>query len=256
MEETRNTPALILNRQPYREHDSLVTVYTSNYGKLSLVARGTQKLQSKLAGHLEPLTLADIMIINGKGRDYIGSAVNREIYSSIREDLNKLYYAGQVLNIFNRLVRDNQADARLFFLLQRWLEVLNEFTRETPNPARPQAEFRNRDGELLYAFLAWRLASELGYQPEIYHCLSCGQIIKSGVNYFSLSGGGIICGHCFTQQRQKEGVDKLLTISDDCVKIIRFIMNNKLKMAEKLKIDSKLAKEVYYLTRNFMDYQF
>ena len=248
MEETRNTAAFILNRQPYRENDSLVTVYTADAGKLSLIARGTKKLRSKLAGHLEPITLADIMIIRGKSRDYIGSALTRVSYQGIREDLNKLYYAGQALSLFSRLVKENQADERLFFLLSRWLEALDE---------SPQAEFRKQDGELLLSFFVLRLASELGYKPEIHSCLSCAKTIEPGRNYFSLLGGGIICGSCFDTNRQKEPSDlNFLTISDNCVKIIRFIMDNRFKMAEKLKIERKLAKELYNLVSRFLDFRF
>ena len=247
MEETRNTAAFILNRQPYRENDALVTVYTADSGKLFLWARGVKKLKSKLAGHIEPLTMADIMIIRGKSRDYIGSAVTRESYLGIREDLNKLYYAGQALSLFNRLVKESQADERLFFLLGRWLEALNDSS----------VEFRKQDGELLLSFFILRLASELGYKPEVSKCLSGGEDIKPGQNYFSLMGGGIVCGKCFEASRGQESFSQgFLTISDNCVKIIRFIMDNKFKMAGKLKIERKLAKELYGLVSNFLDFRF
>lgn len=257
MEETRNTAAFILNRQPYRESDSLVTVYTADAGKLFLLARGTKKLKSKLAGHLEPLTLADIMIIRGKSRDYIGSAITRETYPGVREDLNKLYYAGQALSLFNRLVKENQADERLFFLLGRWLETLNEFSVEAKDESNHYSGFRKQDGELLLSFFILRLAAELGYKPEISKCLSCGKNILPGQNFFSLMEGGIICGACFADIRKK-GIseNEFLTISDNCVKIVRFIMDNGLKMTGKLKIERKLAKELYNLTTRFLDFRF
>ena len=47
MEETYNTKAIILNRQPFRERDSRVTIFSLERGKLILVARGTKKITSK-----------------------------------------------------------------------------------------------------------------------------------------------------------------------------------------------------------------
>lgn len=261
MEGSKNTLALILNRQPYREYDSLVTIYTPDYGKLILVARGLKKLQSKLAGHLEPLTLADIMIISGKGRDYVGAALGREIYSGLRGDLNKLYYAGQAVKIFSQLVRDSQADPRLFFLLTDWLAVLNNFSVSSIStisepPSLP--DFSREDGELLLAFFIIKFLTELGYQPEMYKCVGCGQPVKPGKNYFSLMKGGIVCDVCLDNERQNDQLvsNSLLTISDDCVKIIRFIMNNKLDQAEKLRINKKLIRELASLVNNFLLFNF
>ncbi|MFA5184380.1 MAG: DNA repair protein RecO [Patescibacteria group bacterium] len=245
MDGTKNTVALILNRQLYREHDSLVTAYTPDYGKLSLVARGAQKLGSKLAGHIEPLTMADIMIIPGKGFDYVGSAVSRNVYTSIRQDLNKLYYAGQALQILHQRVKENQADAPLFFLISEWLDILDARTC-----------CRADQGELLLSFFIWRLMAELGYQPELYRCLDCHRPISPGQNYFHLLKGGLICLNCFEAEKGAPDFNGnyLLTISDNCVKILRFIMEKNFLQLEKLRIETKLAKESLKLAKSFQSF--
>jgi DNA repair protein RecO (recombination protein O) len=168
MDETKHSSAIILNRSDYRESDSLITVYTKDFGKLSLVARGTKKIQSKLAGHLEPISLADILIIKGRGFDYIGSALTQNAFLKLKDNLNKLYYAGQAFNWFNRLVKDDQPDERLFFLLSYWLEVLDNYS---------PAEFTKENGELFFIFFALKLLAELGYRPEMYECLNCREKI-------------------------------------------------------------------------------
>lgn len=247
MDETKNTPALILNRQDYKENDSLVTVYTPLYGKLTLVARGTKKLSSKLAGHIEPLTLADLMIVKGKGFDYIGAAITRAAYLGTREDLNKLYYAGQALNLFGRLTKENQSDERLFFLLVRWLEILNDFSG-----------FKREDGELVLAFFTVKFLAELGYKPEMYKCLECQEAVSPGNNYFNLLNGGLVCGGCFEKDRLATGIPKveLLTITDNCIKLMRFMVDNRFQSAEKLKIDNKILKELNGLLDKFIKFHF
>ncbi|MFA5155342.1 MAG: DNA repair protein RecO [Patescibacteria group bacterium] len=247
MENTRTTAALILNRQPYREADSLVTVYSPSAGKLSLVARGTQKPGSKLAGHLEPLTLSDIMIVAGKGFDYLAGASGRKFYQGIRNDLNKLYYAGQALRILNQRVGENQAEECLFFLLADWLNALECL-----------AGFRAEQGDLFLSFFIWRLLVELGYQPEIYRCLDCHKPIEPGLNYFHLLKGGLICPDCFLadQKRPDFNSNYLLTVSDNCVKMIRFILGYSLAEITKVRIDKKTNKEIIDLARRFLDYNF
>lgn len=256
MDETKNTVALILNRRAYWEDDSLVTVYSPKFGKLNLVARGAQKLQSKLAGHIEPLTLADIMIIRGKGYDYVGSAITRESYASIRSDLNKLYYAGQAFSLFDKFVKENQTDERLFFLTINCLEVLNNFFDNSDHVVSGASDLNKESGKLLFSFFALKFLSELGYQPEMFKCLICGERIKPGKNYFNLISGGIMCYSCFTKESVKidSGELKVLTISDNCVKIIRYIISNDLYSWEKLKVDKRLIKELSLLVNNFVKF--
>jgi len=247
MDETKHSPAIILNRSDYRESDSLITAYTRDFGKLVLVARGTKKIKSKLAGHLEPISLADILIIKGKGFDYVGSALCRDAFLNLKDNLNKIYYAGRAISWFNRLVKEAQKDERLFYLLYRWLEVLDNY---------PGDEFTKESGELYFTFFALKLLSELGYKPEMYECLNCRKKIEPGKNYFNLKNGGLICGDCIEQERAAQGINQaeLLTISDNCIKLMRFIMDNKLDVAKKLKLDKRVIKELSVLTINFLNF--
>ncbi len=248
MDETRHSSAIILNRSAYRESDSLVTVYTKDYGKMSLVARGTKKIQSKLAGHLEPLNLVDILIIKGKGFDYIGSALATNTFLNIKDNLNKLYFSGRAIYWFNRLIKDDQSDERLFLLLYRWLDVLDNYSSE---------EFTKENGELYFSFFAFKFLAELGYRPEMHECLSCREKVKPGSNHFNLKNGGLVCTECFEKSRlnNDNGVNELLTISDNCVKIIRFIINENISKNLKLKLDKKLIKELSLITNSFLVYQ-
>lgn len=245
MEETKHTLALVLKRQDYRESDSLVTVITKDFGKLNLVARGTKKLHSKLAGHLEPANLIDLLIIKGKNLDYVGSAVNSDAYLGVKDNLNKIYYVGQALAWFNRLVRSGEADQRLFFLLGRWLEVLDVY---------PVNDLSKERGELLWNFFALKLMTELGYQPEMHQCLDCHQKIAPGQNYFNLKNGGLVDIDCYEKGRISGAylTSELLSISDNCVKLIRFIIKSDFNSVSKIKIDKKLVKELSRIVNGFL----
>ncbi len=245
MEGSKRTLALVLKRQDYREYDSLVSFYTKEYGKLSLMARGTKKLKSKLAGHLEPLTLVDLMIIPGKGRDYVGSAIGQEAFANLKADLNGLYYAGLGLRWFNRLVGENEADQELFYLLLNYLDILNA----------QEAEGLNKEmGELIFSFFVFKFMAVTGYRPATSDCLSCGRKIIPGKNYFNLKNGGLICADCFSARVPGEDTE-LLTISDNCVKLLRFMLDNNLDLSQKLKVDKKLIKEMALLTRGFLNFR-
>jgi len=246
MEASRKTQAIVLSHQDYRENDSLVGFYTLDYGKLSLIVRGSKKLQSKLAGHLEPFNFVDLMIISGKSRDYVGSAILREPFLTLKDDLNSLYYAGQGLSWLNRLSEEGEADQEIFSLL---LGYLNFFNNKS-NQALSQDE-----GEILFSFFMFKVLSKLGYKPQLQTCLNCEKKLEPGKNYFNLKNGGIICETCFKQVNEEEKIE-LLTISNNCVKLLRLLVDEETASIPNLKIDKKLIKEISILTNGFLNYRF
>ena len=245
MDSNRKSKAIVLNRQDYREYDSLVSFYTLNFGKLTLIARGTKKIKSKLAGHIEPIALVDLMVISGKGRDYAASVISQESFSNILDDLNKLHYAGLGIRWLLRLTEENEADPPLFLLLVDYLEVLDSY---------PEEELSKEMGELIFSFFIFKFLSLIGYTPEVYNCLSCRKEIGPGNNYFNLNNGGLICESCFS--KREEGTEnEILKISDNCIKLLRFMLKNEIVSSRRLKIDKKLVKEIRVLTKGFLDFR-
>ena len=260
MEETRNMAALILSRQTYREHDVLVRVYTSTAGKLSLIARGAKKLKSKLAGHIEPLTQADIMVVKGRGRDYLGSAVTHRVYGGIRSDLNKLYYAGQALSVVDRLIKEDLAEQKIFKLLLECLDILDRFGRKKSADSMALEktgqgeELAREKGELWLSFFILRLLLILGHQPEIRSCLSCSRSLGPGRNYFDLLDGGLVCEACRPRLLATGRTGGLVALSGDCLKIMRLIFSADLEKVMRVKADKKLAAEIMGLLTKFLKY--
>jgi len=241
MGESKHTLAIILNRQSYRDYDSLVVVYSEKFGKLSLIARGTKKLQSKLAGHLEPFNLVNLMIIPGKSRDYVGSALTQTAWLNLKNGLNKLYYVGRAVNLFHRLVGEKELDPNLFLLWCEWLNYLDN------NPCDCSKE----EGELLLNFFSLKLLTSLGYQPEMYHCLVCHQVITPGHNYFHLQDGGLICSACCPAILPRP---ELLPVSDNVIKLVRFLTGHNLDRISQLKTDQKTRGELTTFVNSFINF--
>ena len=65
---------IVLESKPLSEADLMVTLLTSDEGKLRAVARGARKTTSKLVGHLEPLNRVDISVARGKEFQYVSQA--------------------------------------------------------------------------------------------------------------------------------------------------------------------------------------
>lgn len=130
MPETYSTPAISLRCRPWREHDLLAEVYTLERGKISLMLRGGRRFTSKLAAHLEPLTLLELMVVSGKGMPSAASASSRNCYPLLKSDFEKISAAGWAIGHFNRLIKDELRDDTLFHLLSDFFALLNEAKAE------------------------------------------------------------------------------------------------------------------------------
>lgn len=234
MQETYTTKAIILRREPHREHDTRAVVFSFERGKLNLIARGTRKIESKMAGHLEPVTLARIMVVRGKAYNYIGNAVNERVFKNIKNDLRKINAAGKAIGLFDRLTRENEREEGMFILLESYLAALND----------PKVAEEHNDS--LYCYFVIKLLSKLGYRPEMQVCLICKMKITQEGNYFNIHRGGLECAKC--------GNPKSSAVSNDCVKVIRFVLDNPMEKLVRFKINAKINKEIDRLISSLIAY--
>ena len=119
-----NLTALILSREPFREDDLLATVYSAEKGKIVLQARSAKKIKSKLAGHLEPVTLSNLNVTIGKNIDQLIGAQIIKPFTIIKNDIKKLAYASYFLELINSLTQENHPDKRIFYLLEKSFDYL------------------------------------------------------------------------------------------------------------------------------------
>lgn len=237
MEITYQTQAIILRRAPVNESDIRVTAYSCDKGKLELLARGARKLKSKLAAHLEPITLSVLMVVRGRKFDYAGTAVSESCFLNIKNDLEKTVFAGKAVGFFDKIIKLGEKDKVLYKLLNEYLGVLNR-------------EEKIKAGyELFYAFFILRLLARLGHQPQLYNCPVCNRKITPQGNVFGFTNGGIVCPNC---QRNYRG--KSVLISDECIKLFRLAEKRELLILANVKASKGIAREAFNLTNKFKEF--
>jgi len=235
MKETTNTRAIVLRRLKYRENDSRITVYSLEKGLMDLVVRGTTRPKSKLAGHIEPLSLVNVMIVPGRRIDYAGSVVTEKCFLGIKSDLEKIEIASQAVRIFNKLVKEGEADENLFFLLVDFLTVIDSGIVIDENL------------DLFKYVFIYKFLHNLGHGAEMEICVECKKKLKEERNIFDFTRGGMLCCH------EKKGLNSL-TVSPDCVKLLRLLRDNNFLYLAKIKANNTLGKETVNSIRLFYNY--
>ncbi len=245
MDESKNTLAFILSSRPYKENDVIVSVFSRDFGKLSLLARGLKKQGSKMSAHLEPLVLSRVMIIKGKNFDYLSAAIIEKAYLNIRNDLSKIFCASEILSLFSELVKENEKDENLFNLLFNFLNLIES-----------DKDFSEEKKIIFQLRFNLSFLKEIGYKPEMYNCLACGSRLEKGGNFFDIKNGGVICPTCALEIKNNKLLEKgfrsndLLTISDNCAIIIRYLIDGSEERS--LRLSKKVVKEANNLVKKFI----
>ena len=181
------TEGVILRSIPKGETSKILTVYTRDFGKLALIAKGAKGPKSKFGGILEPLSHLAIVFYMKDSREVQllsqGDLLN--FFPGIRQDLEKTWPALAVCDLLNRLMPPRSGvgkeKSRASFGLL--LDVLRGIDGADRN---------------LINFWWWfliKLIKILGYRLELVRCVRCRQAVE-GTMAVRVEKGGVICPRC------------------------------------------------------------
>jgi len=179
---TYKTKAIILSSYPYKEHDRIISFFSENYGRMEARARGTRKIESKLAGHLEPFIETELLLAHGKHWDILAGSRTLEPAQILRSQLELSSLAALCSEAVKLITRFNAPDARIFRILKNTFSLLED---ERLTLAHKRS--------LGISFL-WQMLAIAGFTPELTRCIHCRNAAENGA--FSFEGGGILCPNC------------------------------------------------------------
>lgn len=228
------TKGFVFKKIDRGESAQLFSVYTKDFGKLKILGKGIRKISSKLRAGIETFYLSEIEFIQGKSYKTLTDAVAIEKFKDLRKDLKKLNIAYRIAGTLDDLIKGEEKDKRIWDLLTEVFNKLND------------TDFKNP--ELIYYYFFWNFLSFLGYRPEMYSCPVCGNKLKPEKLYFNPSQGGVICKNCLKDEKSD------IEIKPEIVKIIRIIINNKIKIISRLKIDKEQIKCLKEISDNYYSF--
>lgn len=119
-----STEGIILARKNFGEADRLLTIYSKQYGKIRVVAKGVRLPTSRKRGAIEIFSFCKFMLAHGKNLDILTDVEVKDNFEDWRGDLMRVGVAYHLCEVVDRLTVEHQEHKEVLYSLQECLESL------------------------------------------------------------------------------------------------------------------------------------
>ncbi|MBI4064965.1 DNA repair protein RecO [Candidatus Gottesmanbacteria bacterium] len=117
---------IVLKRRNIGETDRLVTIFTKEYGKIVVIARGIRKITSRRAPHLEIFSHVSLLLHKGKVCDIVTEVTTVHLISSIRKHLPFIQASYYMCELIDVLTPEKQEMEDVFYLLDDAISEIDD----------------------------------------------------------------------------------------------------------------------------------
>lgn len=187
----QQTEALVLRMTPWSESSLIGSLYTRDFGKVSVVAKGARRPKSPFEAALDLLSVCRVVFID-KSTDALYVLTEAKLvqrFRTIDRQLLRLYCAYYVVELLEKLTDQHDSQPHLF---EMTVDTLRSLERK---------EVEVRAAILRFEIQLLRLT---GHLPSFQLCAQCGNQVQSHgdwINYGPLSTG-VLCSQCAPGSRQ------------------------------------------------------
>ncbi|RYI31488.1 DNA repair protein RecO [Bacillus infantis] len=169
---------IVLRTVNYGESNKIVTLYTREWGKVGVMAKGAKKPNSRLSAVTQPFTYGYFLVQRSSGLGLMQQGEMVSSMRSIREDIFLTAYASYIVDLTDKTVEEKKPNPFHFELLHQTLNYMNE----------------GYDPEIMVNIYEMKMLNSLGLYPVLDKCSVCGS--TDGHFSFSIREGGLICHRC------------------------------------------------------------
>lgn len=228
------TEGVVIKSQNLRETSKLLTMYTLDFGKIKLVAKGSRSMKSRFGGSIDLLNHIAVVMYYKEARQIQLLSQSEIIHSfaQIRTDLNKLTLALAVCELIDKAEVANLPNALLFRTTINTLEGLDQGTQTT-------------NYFLCFAIQFLQIA---GFKPNFERCLNCGNPSAGERILFKISKGGFLCSQCHA------GDTSGLMLTPETVKVLRWFQKVSPTSIDSIHPSTRAQTEITQFVKAYMNY--
>ena len=162
------------------ESDKVLTVLTAEFGKISVFARGVRKLTSKYLTATQLFSYSSFVMKKSETMYFMQEAEYLEGFFGIRRDVVALSLATYFAEVVSDVSTEERGEGEILSLILNCLYML--------------CEKKKADGTVKAVF-ELRLASLLGFTPNLVGCARCGKY-ECETAYLDVMDGEFTCDGC------------------------------------------------------------
>ena len=173
---------VVLSQKPLKEQDKFIDILTES-GVIEILVKGSAKITSKSgsATQLFAYSAFDISDKHAKGGARVLTGVTPiNIFYGLRNHLNAVALASYFAQVILYSALPKSSTPEILRLLLNTLYYLSE---------------SEHDEAMLKCIFELRIASLLGFQPDVIMCRKCGNYLPEQL-YFSVEDGCFFCESC------------------------------------------------------------
>ncbi len=192
--------ALVLRTTDWSETSRIATLWTREFGKVRVLAKGGRRLKSNFESALDLLNVCSIVLLRKSSGtlDLLTEARVAKRYPQLRTDLPALYAAYYIAELLADWTEDYDPHPVLF---EEALATLETLGAKLPQRNESVTGPRLARFELV-------LLRELGYSPTLETCAVCATALDGSDLAFSAMAGGVLCRACQSEKRDRRPLSR------------------------------------------------
>lgn len=228
----------MLRRIDHGDYDLIITFFTLNRGKISIIAKSAKKSIKRFQGVLDLFSVLQVVCTTGRGKGLpvLQEASLKHPFPKIRTDIKKTAYASYWAELVNEWMEDGERHVQIYELLVHILEELD--LCHTPE-------------ETLSILFQMRFMSMCGLGPNLRNCCVCQvemEKMKKDRIILDTKKGGLVCEKCASGSLGK------ILLSKGAIKQLLWIESGDLKKAQRIRFTPGALKECLEFLETFVPY--
>jgi DNA repair protein RecO (recombination protein O) len=120
------TEAVVLKKKSLLNRDVLISLFTHDLGRLTVFAKGVKKITSRRSPHLQTGNLINVLLSSRNDQYYLQETQLISGFSELKEDENKVKQLYSFLFVLERLLPEQQKEAKIYNLTKNFFIDLSK----------------------------------------------------------------------------------------------------------------------------------
>lgn len=237
---------LVIQESDFGENDKLLIILVERYGKVPVIAKGAKSVRNRHMACCQLFTYASFNLRKKGNYYYITESDLIESYYEIRNDICKVALSSFICDVINDVCQEENCED---IILKLALNTLFAIAKDI------------KPLEFIRACFEMRIASELGFSPNIERCKKCGNKLTDNIS-LDIIDGVAECEKCRESIKltvdpfSERGLEKPIAILSESVSLaIQYISSCKQERYLSFTLDESEYDSFYSVCERFLLHQ-